>query len=29
MCGKTGRVGRKKAVEITKILEKEVPGYNE
>ncbi len=28
MEGKTGLVGRKKAVEITKIMEKEVPGYH-
>ncbi len=29
MAGKTGLVGRKKAIEITKVLEKEVPGSDE
>lgn len=29
MSGKTGLIGRKKAIEITKIVEKEVPGINE
>jgi flagellar motor switch protein FliM len=29
MMGKTGLVGRKKAIEIVSIIEKEVPGSNE
>jgi flagellar motor switch protein FliM len=29
MAGKTGLVGRKKAIEITQIIEKEVPGSDE
>ncbi len=29
MAGKTGLIGRKKAIEVTKIVEKEVPGYDE
>jgi flagellar motor switch protein FliM len=29
MAGKSGLIGRKKAVKITRILEKEVPGYDE
>lgn len=29
MAGKTGLVGRKKAIEVTKIIEKEVPGSHE
>jgi flagellar motor switch protein FliM len=29
MAGRSGLIGRKKAVKITRILEKEVPGCNE
>ena len=29
MAGKTGLIGRKKAIEITRVIEKEVPGSDE